>query len=97
VALSVSSVSGRRRAGTSPTSIEAGYPHSDLNFWIGISPRLGTPPRHRRQAQREIAIALADPAVREKLASQGVDPMTMAENPDLLTPNRCRCGNSRRR
>jgi tripartite-type tricarboxylate transporter receptor subunit TctC len=60
-----------------PTSIEAGYPNSDLNFWIGIFAPAGTPRDIVARLSREIGIALADPAVCEKLASQGVDPMTM--------------------
>jgi len=60
-----------------PTSIEAGYPNSDLNFWIGIFAPAGTPRDIVARLSHEIGIALADPAVREKLASQGVDPMTM--------------------
>jgi tripartite-type tricarboxylate transporter receptor subunit TctC len=77
VALSVSSVQRSSALPDIPTSIEAGYPHSDLNFWIGIFAPAGTPRNIVARLSREIAIALADPAVREKLASQGVDPMTM--------------------
>jgi tripartite-type tricarboxylate transporter receptor subunit TctC len=77
VALSVSSVQRSSALPDIPTSIEAGYPHSDLNFWIGMFAPAGTPRDIVARLSREIAIALADPAVREKLASQGVDPMTM--------------------
>jgi tripartite-type tricarboxylate transporter receptor subunit TctC len=77
VALSVSSVRRSSALPDIPTSIEAGYPNSDLNFWIGIFAPAGTPRDIVTRLSREIGIALADPAVREKLASQGVDPMTM--------------------
>jgi tripartite-type tricarboxylate transporter receptor subunit TctC len=77
VALSVSSVQRSSALPDIPTSIEAGYPNSDLNFWIGIFAPAGTPPDIVARLSREIGIALADPAVREKLANQGVDPMTM--------------------
>jgi tripartite-type tricarboxylate transporter receptor subunit TctC len=77
VALSVSSVQRSSALPDIPTSIEAGYPNSDLNFWIGIFAPAGTPRDIVSRLSREIAVALADPAVREKLASQGVDPMTM--------------------
>src|SRR5713101_1962869 len=77
VALSVSSIQRSSALPDIPTSIEAGYPNSDLNFWIGIFAPAGTPRDIVARLSREIAIALADPAVREKLANQGVDPMTM--------------------
>src|SRR5260370_21597139 len=77
VALSVSSLQRSSALPDIPTSIEAGYPNSDLNFWIGIFAPAGTPPDIVAKLSREIGIALANPAVREKLANQGVDPMTM--------------------
>jgi tripartite-type tricarboxylate transporter receptor subunit TctC len=77
VALSVSSIQRSAALPNVPTSLEAGYPNSDLNFWIGIFAPAGTPPAIVAKLNREIGIAVANPAVREKLANQGVDPMTM--------------------
>jgi tripartite-type tricarboxylate transporter receptor subunit TctC len=77
VALSVSSIQRSSALPDIPTSIEAGYPNSDLNFWIGVFAPAGTPRDIIARLSREIGIALANPAVRDKLASQGVDPMTM--------------------
>jgi len=77
VALSVSSIQRSSALPDIPTSIEAGYPNSDLNFWIGVFAPAGTPRDIVMRLSREIGIALADPAVREKLANQGVDPMSM--------------------
>ena len=77
VALSVSSVQRSSALPNIPTSIEAGYPNSDLNFWIGVFAPAGTPNDVVTRLNREIRIALANPAVVEKLANQGVDPMTM--------------------
>lgn len=77
VALSVSSIQRSSALPDIPTSIEAGYPNSDLNFWIGVFAPAGTPHDIVARLNREIGIALANPAVREKLANQGVDPMTM--------------------
>jgi tripartite-type tricarboxylate transporter receptor subunit TctC len=76
-ALSVSSVQRSAALPDVPTSLEAGYPNSDLNFWIGILAPAGTPADIVAKLNREIGIALANPSVREKLAIQGVDPMTM--------------------
>src|SRR5215471_11745195 len=77
VALSVSSVQRSSALPDIPTSIEAGYPDSDLNFWIGVFAPARTPHDIVAKLNREIGIALVDPAVRGKLANQGVDPMTM--------------------
>lgn len=77
VALSVSSVQRSSALPDVPTSIEAGYPNSDLNFWIGLFAPAGTPPDIVARLSREIGVALANPAVREKLTNQGVDPMMM--------------------
>jgi tripartite-type tricarboxylate transporter receptor subunit TctC len=81
VALSVSSVQRSSALPEVPTSIEAGYPNSDLNFWIGVFAPAGTPRDIVLRLNREIGIALANPSVREKLANQGVDPMVMEAEP----------------
>jgi len=77
VPLSVSSAQRSLALPDVPTSLEAGYPHSDLSFWIGVFAPAGTPRDIVVKLNHEIGLALAQPAVREKLANQGVDPMTM--------------------
>jgi tripartite-type tricarboxylate transporter receptor subunit TctC len=77
VALSVSGVHRSTALPEVPTSIEAGFPDSNLDFWIGVFAPAGTPPAVVARLNREIGIAIANPAVREKLAMQGVEPMTM--------------------
>jgi tripartite-type tricarboxylate transporter receptor subunit TctC len=77
VPLSVSSAQRSSALPDVPTSVEAGYPHSDMSFWIGVFAPAGTPRDIAAKLNREIGIALAQPAVREKLVNQGVDPMTM--------------------
>ena len=81
VALSVSSMQRSSALPDVPTSIEAGFPDSDLNFWIGVFAPAKTPHDIVARLNREIGIALANPAVREKLAAQGVDPMAMELEP----------------
>jgi tripartite-type tricarboxylate transporter receptor subunit TctC len=81
VALSVSSVQRSSALPDVPTSLEAGYPDSDLNFWIGLFAPAKTPHEIVSRLNREVGIALANPAVREKLANQGVDPMVMEVEP----------------
>jgi tripartite-type tricarboxylate transporter receptor subunit TctC len=77
VALSVSSLQRSAALPDIPTSVEAGYPNSDLNFWIGIFAPAGTPNSVVAKLNREIGTAIANPAVRQKLTNQGVDPMAM--------------------
>jgi len=77
VPLSVSSIQRSSALPDVPTSLEAGYPNSDLNFWIGVFAPTGTPHDIVEKLNHGIAIALEKPAVREKLANQGVDPMIM--------------------
>jgi tripartite-type tricarboxylate transporter receptor subunit TctC len=77
VPLSVSSAKRSSALPDVPTSIEAGYPRSDMSFWIGVFAPAGTPRDIAAKLNHEIGIALAQPAVREKLVNQGVDPMTM--------------------
>ena len=74
------SVSSRERSAALPqvpTSIEAGYPDSDFNFWIGVLAPAGTPRDIVEKLNREIGKALQVASVREKLALQGVEPMIM--------------------
>jgi tripartite-type tricarboxylate transporter receptor subunit TctC len=77
LALSVSSAQRSAALPDVPTSLEAGYPNSDFNFWIGVFAPAGTPHAIVARLNREIGKALQVPAVREKLAIQGVDPLEM--------------------
>jgi tripartite-type tricarboxylate transporter receptor subunit TctC len=76
-ALTVSSAQRSAALPDVPTSLEAGYPNSDFNFWIGVFAPAGTPAPIVERLNREIGKALAVPAVRDKLAQQGVDPLAM--------------------
>jgi tripartite-type tricarboxylate transporter receptor subunit TctC len=77
LALSVSSAQRSAALPEVPTSLEAGYPNSDFNFWIGVFAPAGTPRAIVERLNREIGKALQVPAVREKLAIQGIDPLEM--------------------
>jgi tripartite-type tricarboxylate transporter receptor subunit TctC len=77
LALSVSSAQRSAALPEVPTSLEAGYPNSDFNFWIGVFAPAGTPRAIVERLSREIGKALQVPAVREKLAIQGIDPLEM--------------------
>src|SRR3954468_1603952 len=64
-----------------PTTLEAGFPDSDYTFWIGVFAPAKTPKEIVDKLNSELTKAVATPAVREKLATLGVEamPMTPAE------------------
>jgi tripartite-type tricarboxylate transporter receptor subunit TctC len=73
-------VSGSSRASALPdvpTTVQAGYPNSEYNFWTGIFAPAKTPADIRAKLHAEIAKALAHPAVSEKLRNLGADPMPL--------------------
>jgi tripartite-type tricarboxylate transporter receptor subunit TctC len=73
-------VSSPMRASTLPdvpTTLESGYPNSEYRFWIGVFAPAKTPRDIVNRLNREIQKALEAPAVREKLAELGVQPMAM--------------------
>jgi tripartite-type tricarboxylate transporter receptor subunit TctC len=74
-------VSGSQRASALPdvpTTIEAGFPNSDYNFWLGMWAPAGTPKEIVDRLNAETIKALQDPGVKDKLAKLGADPMAMA-------------------
>jgi tripartite-type tricarboxylate transporter receptor subunit TctC len=58
-----------------PTIGEAGYPGLDGDAWIGALVPTGTPKDIVTLLQHEIADALAQPDMKEKLATLGLDPI----------------------
>jgi tripartite-type tricarboxylate transporter receptor subunit TctC len=73
-------VSGSARASALPdvpTTVEAGYPNSDYNFWAGVFVPAKTPGEIRSKLYAELAKALQNPATREKLRALGADPMPL--------------------
>jgi tripartite-type tricarboxylate transporter receptor subunit TctC len=73
-------VSSPMRASTMPgltTTLEAGYPDSDYTFWIGVFVPSQTPAEIVAKLHQELQIALQAPAVKEKLAALGVEPMPL--------------------
>jgi tripartite-type tricarboxylate transporter receptor subunit TctC len=64
-----------------PTTLEAGFADSDYTFWIGVFAPARTPQDIVDKLNREMAAAVAAPAVREKLGVLGVElmPMTPGE------------------
>jgi tripartite-type tricarboxylate transporter receptor subunit TctC len=73
-------VSGSRRASALPdipTTVEAGFPNSEYNFWIGMFAPAGTPKDIVDRLNAEVVKALQDPGVKDRLGKLGADPMTM--------------------
>jgi tripartite-type tricarboxylate transporter receptor subunit TctC len=62
-----------------PTTVEAGYPGSDDNFWVGALVSSKTPREITQRLNREFDAALALPDVRAKVQELGVEPF----NPSL--------------
>jgi tripartite-type tricarboxylate transporter receptor subunit TctC len=77
VALAVSSPTRASTLPDVPTTEEAGYRNSAYQFWIGVFAPAKTPRDIVTKLNAEIQKALQEPAVREKLAKIGVQPMRM--------------------
>ena len=72
-------VTGAKRSPTIPnvpTMIESGYPTFDVVTWFGVLAPGGTSPEIVNKLNGEIIRILAVPAVRERLAGQGIDIIT---------------------
>jgi tripartite-type tricarboxylate transporter receptor subunit TctC len=78
LALAVSSSSRAMALPEVPTTIEAGVPDSDLDFWVGAFVPKKTPRDVVAKMQGEIAKAIGSPATKQKLATLGVQEMIMA-------------------
>ena len=73
-------VSGSARASALPdvpTTVEAGYPNSEYNFWVGMFAPAKTPAAIREKLFQEMAKALQAPATHARLANLGADPMLL--------------------
>ena len=60
-----------------PTTVEAGYPDSDYNFWIGVFVPVATPRPIVARLHDEIRKALQVPEVKDRLDKFGAEPMDM--------------------
>jgi tripartite-type tricarboxylate transporter receptor subunit TctC len=61
-----------------PTTVEAGFPNSGYEFWVGAFAPAKTPRPIVDRLARELSAALLTPQVREKYAALGADPMPMS-------------------
>ncbi|MFY9686128.1 MAG: tripartite tricarboxylate transporter substrate binding protein [Pseudolabrys sp.] len=78
--LAALAVSSSRRASALPdvpTTVEAGFPNSEFNFWVGVLVPSKTPTPIVERLHKEIKAALENPAVKERLTRLGADPMPL--------------------
>ena len=78
LALAVSSSKRASALPDVPTTIEAGVPESDLDFWVGAFVPKQTPRDVVAKMQAEIVKAIENPATKSKLTTLGVEQMIMA-------------------
>ena len=62
-----------------PTTVEAGYPDSDYNFWVGALVSSRTPKYIVERLYKEITAVVNDPDVRAQFVKLGADPLTMSQ------------------
>jgi tripartite-type tricarboxylate transporter receptor subunit TctC len=77
-ALAVSSSSRAKALPDVPTTVEAGYPNSEYNFWMGMFLPVKTPQAIVTRLHEETIKALKNPAVIERLDKAGGEPMPMS-------------------
>jgi tripartite-type tricarboxylate transporter receptor subunit TctC len=78
LALAVSSSKRASALPDVPTTVEAGFPDSDFDFWIGMVVPKKTPRDIVARIHQETVNGLRDPAVKEKLGKLGVEEMVMS-------------------
>lgn len=77
LALAVSSSQRASALPDVPTTVQAGVPDSDFDFWVGTFVPKKTPRDIVNKMHGEMVKALSNPAIKEKLAKLGVEPMMM--------------------
>lgn len=82
-------VSGPKRTALMPdlpTTVEAGYPNSGYNFWIGALVPAKTPRPIVERLHREINTLVQSPEISERIKKLGADPlsMTLAEFQSMI-------------
>lgn len=76
-ALAVSSSSRSSLLPDVPTTVQAGYPNSDYNFWVGVFAPAATPAGILTRMHDEVRKALKKEEIKLHLEKLGVEPMDM--------------------
>ena len=74
-------VSGPRRTplmSDLPTTVEAGYPNSDYNFWVGALVSAKTPRAIVERLHKEITTLVQSPEISDQIRKLGADPLPMS-------------------
>jgi tripartite-type tricarboxylate transporter receptor subunit TctC len=58
--------------------VEAGYPNSDYNFWVGALISAKTPRDIVLRLNREFNAAVNSPDIRERFLKLGADPLSLS-------------------
>jgi tripartite-type tricarboxylate transporter receptor subunit TctC len=61
-----------------PTLAESGLAGFDYNLWVAMFAPAGTPAEVVEQINRDLTRVLAEPEVKERLATLGAEPMPMS-------------------
>jgi tripartite-type tricarboxylate transporter receptor subunit TctC len=77
LALAVSSTKRASALPDVPTTVEAGFPNSDFDFWIGMAVPKKTPRDVVARIHQETVKGLEDASVKERFSKLGVEPMIM--------------------
>jgi len=60
-----------------PTTVEAGYPDSDYNFWVGALMSARTPREIVERLHKEINALVQSPEINERIRKLGADPLSL--------------------
>jgi tripartite-type tricarboxylate transporter receptor subunit TctC len=60
-----------------PTTVEAGYPSSDYNFWVGALVAAKTPRPVVERLHKEINALVQSPEISDRIRKLGADPLSM--------------------
>ena len=74
-------VSGPKRTSLMPalpTTVEAGYPNSDYNFWVGTLVAAKTPRPIVERLAKEINALVQSPEISERIRKLGADPLSLS-------------------
>ena len=77
LALAVSSTNRASALPNVPTTVEAGFPDSDFDFWIGLMAPKKTARDVVARIHQETVKGLEDPGVKDKLGKLAVEPLIM--------------------
>jgi tripartite-type tricarboxylate transporter receptor subunit TctC len=78
IALTVSSPKKSSLFPELPTTVEAGYPNSDYNFWVGALVPARTPRPIVERLHKEINALVQSPEINDRIRKLGADPLTMS-------------------